>query len=108
MLARRLLVTVAVVAVLGSACSAGSDTSSGEGVTGVVVAVDGDLAAIDSFSVLVEDGSTVLFVPDEGLLFDGSGPLSHLRDHLVSGVPVAVEFRNEGSTMVATAVGDAE
>jgi hypothetical protein len=76
--------------------------------TGVVVAVDGDLTAINSFSVLLGDGTTLLFVPQEGLSFDRSGPLSHVRDHLVSGAPVDVEFDRVGEVLRATAVGDAK
>ena len=73
---------------------------------GVVVAVDGDLSEVRGFSVLALDGAVLELVPQAGLLFDG-GPLSHLRDHLVSGAPVAVEYHVEAGVAVATGVGDA-
>lgn len=87
-----------------------SETTVGsiDSATGVVVEVDGDLSAIDRFSVLLADGSTLSFTPEPGLLFDHDGPLSHLRDHLVSGSPVLVEFYQHGELLIAAAVGDAE
>lgn len=74
---------------------------------GVVVAVDGDLSEIRAFSLLLPDGATVELVPQAGLLFDG-GPLSHVRDHLVSGAPIAAEFHVEAGVAIATSVGDAQ
>jgi len=74
---------------------------------GVVVAIDGTLAGIDNFSIVLGDGSTIVLTPQPGLLFD-SGPPAHLRDHLVSGSPIAVVFHQEGDRFVATQVGDAE
>ena len=76
-------------------------------VAGVVVAVDGDLSEIRTFSLLLPDGSALTFLPEEGLLFD-VGPLSHVRDHMVSGTPVAVEYRQQDGVAIATTVGDAE
>ena len=80
-----------------------------ETVTGVVIAVEGNLAGIDSFVIRLPDGSDLTLVPIEGLLFDGVAPLSHVRDHLVSGNPVSVKYltSSEGQP-IATAVGDAE
>ncbi len=75
--------------------------------TGVVVAVDGTLATIHSFSIVLGDGSTILLTPQPGLLFDG-GPLTHLREHLVNGSPITVTYRQESDALVATRVGDAE
>lgn len=74
---------------------------------GVVIAVDGTLAGTDNFSILLGDGSTIVLTPQPGLRFD-SGPLAHLRDHLVSGSPITVVFHQEGDRFVATQVGDAE
>lgn len=76
--------------------------------TGVVVEVDGDLRGIDRFSVLSADGATLTFIPEAGLLFDRDGPLSHLRDHLLSGNPVLVEFYEQEDSLIAVSVGDAE
>lgn len=95
--------------VTAAACS--SDASASEttaAATGVVIAVDGDLSEINSFSVVMSDGETLELVPAPGLLFDGDEPLSHVRDHMVSGGPVAVEFYQDGDNLVCVAVGDAE
>lgn len=76
-------------------------------VEGVVIAVEGGLRAIDSFTVLVGSGEQMTFDPVPGLLFDG-GPLSHLREHLLDGVPVYVIYTVEpDGTNVAIEVGDA-
>ena len=86
---------------------AGDDLRSSQHETGVVLAVDGDLAAVSSFSILLADGSTLELTPQPGLLFE-DGPLSHIRDHLVSGSPVRVEFHPEGNLLIATEVVDSE
>ena len=74
---------------------------------GVVIAVDGDLSEIRAFTMLLADGTALDLVPQAGLLFDG-GPLAHLRDHLVSGAPISVDYHGEGGVALATSVGDAE
>lgn len=75
--------------------------------TGVVVALDSSLAEVHSFSILLSDGSTLELIPQPGLLFEG-GPLSHIRDHLVSGAPIRVEFHEDGDPLIATKVADSE
>jgi hypothetical protein len=74
---------------------------------GVVIAVDGDLSEIRAFSLLLSDGAVIELAPQAGLLFD-EGPLSHVRDHLVSGAPIAVAFHVEAGVAIATKVGDAQ
>jgi hypothetical protein len=76
-------------------------------VTGVVVGVDGDLTAVNSFEVRSSDGDLLVFVPAPGIRFHDSAPLSHLTDHLVSGEVIEIEYEtlNDG-TLVATRVGD--
>ncbi|MDF1595816.1 MAG: hypothetical protein P1T08_06945 [Acidimicrobiia bacterium] len=86
---------------------AGTDPHSSQHETGVVVVVDGGLVDVGSFSILLADGSTLELTPQPGLLFEG-GPLSHIRDHLVSGAPVRVEFHQEGDLLIATEVVDSE
>ena len=98
---------------LVTAAACGSDASASEvstvtAATGVVVAVDGDLSEINSFSIVMSGGETLALAPESGLLFDGNEPLSHVRDHMVSGGPVAVEFYQDGNNLVCVAVGDAE
>jgi hypothetical protein len=98
---RRLLLGLLVVAAVGCAAEDGGR------VTGVVTSVEGDLAVVSSFSVRSSDGTVRTFAPEPGLLFDGTSSVGHLRDHLRSGEPVTVEYResSEGS-LVAVAVGD--
>jgi len=79
-----------------------------ETVTGVVIAVEGNLTGIDSFVIRLPDGSDLTLIPTDDLLFDGVGPLSHVRDHLVSGNPIYVTYltSSEGQPIVH-AIGDA-
>jgi hypothetical protein len=77
-------------------------------ITGVVIAVEGTLAGTDSFTIRLEDGSDVVLVPVDGLLFDGASPLSHVRDHLVSGSPVRVTYQTSAAgPATAIEIGDA-
>jgi hypothetical protein len=83
-----------------AACSSDEGTA-----TGIVIDVDGDLTAVESFTILNEDGEC-RFVPAEGLTFHGS-PLSHLSSHVVSGEPVTVEYETgDDGTKIATEVHD--
>jgi hypothetical protein len=76
-------------------------------VVGVVIAVEGNLQGTDSFTIVVDGGTELVFLPEKGLLFDG-GPLSHLRDHLTSGSPVGVSYSTDASgNNIAHVVGDA-
>ena len=75
--------------------------------TGVVIAVDGDLTEVRGFSLLLGDGSTLGLATEPGLLF-ADGPLSHVRDHMVSGSPIRVTYTQAGDTAIVTAIGDAE
>ena len=110
-----MLLTVLVASCGAAASPAGTQGSNPAGpapegagiLEGLVVAVDGDLSAVNGFTIL-SDGQRLDFVPTAGLLFDAHGPLSHLRDHMTAGTPVAVEFRQEGNVLMATAVGDAK
>lgn len=90
---RRLLpsiVLAAVVAISVSACAT-PDEASDNTVTGVVSEVSGDLTSVSGFVVLLDDGSSHRFTPTDGLLFEG-GPLSHLREHVVTGQAIVVTF----------------
>ncbi len=72
---------------------------------GVVIAVDGDLTTVRSFEVL-SDGDRFVFepAPDGDFAF----PLGHLRDHLRTGEPIAVEYERVDGALVAMRVSDAE
>ncbi len=97
-------VTLALTACAGAAADG---TEEAVEVTGVVIDVQGNLQGTDSFTILIEDGSELVLVPTPGLLFEG-GPLSHLRDHVLSGAKVKVVYTVEDDgTHIAIEVGDA-
>jgi len=92
----------------GSNETASSGLDGDGSVEGVVIAVDGTLAEVSSFTVRLPDGTDATFVPQPGILFDETAPIGHVRDHLVSGAPVLVEYVTlENGELLATAVGDA-
>jgi len=104
----KLLPAVALVAMilLVSGCST-ADTASDTMVSGVISEVRGDLTTVTGFVVLAEDGSSHRFTPMDGLLFEG-GPLTHLREHVVTGQRVVVTFELGASgELVAVRVEDA-
>ena len=72
-------------------------------VEGRITAFDGDLSEVRSFTLVTEDGDSLEFVPGPGASFHG-GPLSHLRDHLVSGEPVVVFYDEVDGRFVVSAV----
>jgi hypothetical protein len=79
-------------------------TQNGGTAQGVVVAVEGDLTEVSSFTLLVE-GDQLTFVPvPEG---DYPYPLSHLRDHLRDGAPVLVTWERSGDKLLALKLEDA-
>lgn len=107
LLKRTTLVLLAVSAalVLLSGCSS-AEESSGE-VRGVVTEVTGDLSGVESFVVMDVSGDSLKFVPGDGLTVAG-GPVSHLRDHVVSGEPVKVLFHSGSKgELIADDVQDA-
>lgn len=93
---RRLILTAVLLAACGSA-----DQGT---VEGLVVDVQGDLSAVTEFSVLAEEG-TVVFVPAED--GDFAFPLPHLREHIISGVPVVVFWEDHDGQKIAVFVDDA-
>jgi hypothetical protein len=104
----RLLVAVTIAAVIVSVSGcATADSSSDNTLSGVISEVNGDLTTVTGFVVLDEDGSSHRFTPVDGLLFEG-GPLTHLREHVVTGQRVVVTFEvgAEGE-LIAIRVGDA-
>ena len=94
-------VVTGAIAVTSIGCSSSTSTDPNQ-VVGVVSEVTGDLTEIQSFVILDDDGKSHLFTPAEGLLFYG-GPLSHLRDHIITGERVVVTFE-EGAYGAMTAV----
>jgi hypothetical protein len=88
---RHVLVVVVAAALLALAGCSGSDPASGDTLTGIVSEVNGDITTLTGFVVLAPDGSSHRFTPADGLLFEG-GPLSHLREHIITGQLVIVTF----------------
>lgn len=89
------LVAMAALVLMLPACRGGSADLTREEdtvVEGTVIAVDGTLAAVASFTLRLPDGRDLVLVPAEGVLFDGSAPIGHLQDHLASGAPVRVGY----------------
>lgn len=102
-----ILAVAVVIAAVAVGC-ASDDTGSSNEIVGVVTELTGDLTHVESFVVLDDEGNSHLMTPSEGLLFYG-GPLSHLRDHIVTGERVRVTF-SEGAygAMTATLIVHAE
>jgi hypothetical protein len=86
-----MLAAAAGVAVMSMSGCSTSDTKGDNTLIGVISEVSGDLTAVTGFVVLAEDGSSHRFTPIDGLLFEG-GPLTHLREHVVTGQSVIVMF----------------
>jgi hypothetical protein len=78
-------------------------TQSGGTMVGIVVAVEGDLNAVTSFTVLVE-GDTFEFIPVPG--GDYAFPLPHLREHLRDSSPVRVGWEQRGEDLAAISLED--
>ncbi len=72
-------------------------------VRGVVIAVNGSLEDVTSFTVLVE-GDEMTFVP----VTDGDYPfpLPHLREHLRTGEPVLVTWKSDDGARIAVRIDD--
>ena len=93
-----------LAALLVVASCAGSE----QRVDGVVVAVDGGLSGVSSFEIVTPDGARLHFVPGDGVdSFLSGAPLSHLNEHLQTGAPVRITYRQEGERLVALVVTDA-
>jgi hypothetical protein len=63
-----------------------------EVVEGVVIDVDGDLGAVNSFVLRLPDGRDFVFVPAADVSFHGDSPISHINAHLRTGDPVEVHY----------------
>ena len=70
--------------------------------TGVVIAADGPSAAdVDTFRLRTSEGEQLDFTVGTLDLSAGGLPAPHIREHLVSGVPVTVYYSNENGALVA-------
>jgi hypothetical protein len=75
--------------------------------TGVVVAVDSrSLSDVAGFTIRTSEGRTIDF--DVGVLQNGAEfPPGHLVEHIVSGVPVVVTYRDDAGARTAIRIVDA-
>ncbi len=98
-----------VACVLLAACATSPTTTAAAALiaVGVVIAFEGDLEAVESFTLRLDDGSDITFLPGEDAQFE-HGPMSHIREHLTNGQPVRVVYvvAGDGSNL-ALAAGDA-
>ena len=65
----------------------------------------GDLLSVETFTIRTSEGEALVFQPADGATFH-TGPLSHIRDHLLSGTPVRVRYLEQSGLLVAVAVTD--
>lgn len=76
--------------------------------TGIVIDIAGDLTATTSVTIIDGDGTQIVFVPSAEATFHG-GPVSHIRDHLLSGLPLVVDYVVAGDgTLEAISFDDAD
>lgn len=94
-----LALALAGLSLAGLACTSSSD----EGVTGIVVDVQGDLEDVERFTLLVE-GERIEFETASDA--DYAFPVAHLRDHLRSGEPVQVRWDGRDDRRIATFIDD--
>jgi hypothetical protein len=91
----------ASLALLLAACASTDDQGT---VEGLVVDVQGDLRVVSEFTLLTEEGQMTFVPASDG---DFAFPLPHLREHIISGVPVVVFWQDRGGSLVAVLVDDA-
>lgn len=75
-----------------------------ETVTGAVVAVDGNLTDVSSFTILSQSGDRIELRPSPAGVY--AFPLPHLRDHLRDGDPVRVSYTEEDGILLALTLED--
>jgi hypothetical protein len=92
-----------------AAVAAGGCRSTGlSSATGVVIAVDGPIAAdVDGFRLRTAEGQLMEFSVGPLDLSGGGLPAPHIREHLVSGVPITVYYATENGSLVAKRYIDA-
>ncbi len=100
----RLATAAAMLLLCGvvAACDGGSDVRTARG---YVVGVESkSLLDLELVRVRTEAGETVE-LSAKGKLFPGFSP-SHLREHMVQGLPVTVRYHQEGGELVLDEVRD--
>jgi hypothetical protein len=77
-------------------------------VSGVVISADGpNSAQVDTFTIRTSEGEVLQFTVGTLELTNGGLPAPHLREHLVSGEPITVDYRDENGEKVAIRYTDA-
>jgi hypothetical protein len=75
--------------------------------TGVVISVDGpNVAEVDQFTLRTADGQLLVFEVDALSLSGGGKAAPHLREHMLSGAPVTVEYRTQDGRTIALRYDD--
>jgi hypothetical protein len=75
----------------------------------VVLSADGPSAAqVDRFTLRTADGRQLVFRVGTLDVANGGLPAPHLREHLVSGDPISVQYRVENGQNVAIRYVDAD
>ena len=99
--AARAFALVVVVATIVTGCL------TQQGATGIVTAAIGpDVASVTDFTLRTYDGQTLQF--KVGVLDVNNGlPAPHLREHLVSGLPIFVTYHVDNGVNIATRYTDA-
>ncbi|CAN5770996.1 hypothetical protein BH24CHL5_BH24CHL5_11470 [soil metagenome] len=92
----------------GPLCAVGGLITECGAATGIVIAVDGPGAAqVERFSLRTDQGEQIEFSVGRLDLREGGLPAPHLREHLVSGVPITVEYKIDDGRHVALRYVDA-
>ena len=91
------------------ACGAGSEqpsaTTSNGAVRGLIVEVKaGSISELESLVLDGDDGTTWRFEA-RGQMFAEFSP-SHLREHMVQGLPITVSFHRDGGSLVVDDLSD--
>lgn len=97
------MLVVLVAPILLSACGDAERSASGY----VIAVQPAGPAEIGGFTIRTEEGETLVFVIEELDVSSGGFDALHLNDHFLTGQPVAVAYRVDGSTNVAVRVVDA-
>jgi hypothetical protein len=106
---RRVAALALIAAVSLAACDDGSsERVDGLEATGVVVDVQGTLTEVESFELLLDNGSRLTFVPEDGALERAGFSPAHLREHAALVQPIAVVYVEEDGSNVAVGFEDAD
>lgn len=99
----RIVALTVALGFLSFACGPGDPSVAGF-VTGIEAK---SLTEVESFTLRTAEGTEMTFRVRNIELDDGAFPVSHLREHMALGQPVAIAYRQEGTERVAYRLGDA-